>query len=481
MPTQMRAPLEKSNQHRPKEQAPAQLLAARGSGFSDSRTETTQLKTLQARMAHSAPLPARPVVQAAAAGAVVQLVEDESRRPELDQRIVELKKETIFILDKMKVLGEDWEKQYALKGKEKGSNILSDKTDYKAELRNEALKKIWSNMTAEEKLELVAMGARGGSKALGAIVRGGLELVSASESKGKKKAEKEPEKRDKNPKDSSSGSLLRNLSQDDMSALYEAYSTLREVRKKYNAIKADIEKEAGKFGESAGATLGKLRDEADFNKRMKVLKQDFKVAQARLGFVKAAIAENKDSGRYQEELDALGFALTNWVFGPGKVYEIELNEAGRKQHPKLCEETIDYISASGPAIRSGLVAEARNFLGGVIDGIVGVDPKEKAAAQGSLATELERVIAKSWWNVTHWGWTPAGVDAIRTELPKHKEPIDKLTRSKALAITAKGEKSSNRSPITQIFYDAMANLDTGNIQSLNTTKSIITEISTKLS
>ncbi len=418
--------------------------------------------------------------------APAQLVKDEAKRSVIDKRMDDLKKEAILILSKMKELGEDWEIKYAKKGKEKGSSILGEKTDYKAEIRKAALKQVWANLTPEEKLEMIGIGAKVTGKALGGVGRGvreGIGLLSES-SGGKKEKGKEPKKEEPEEEQSSSVSWISELSLDDLDNFYKAYSKVNEALDEITKAKEAIQKKAGQIGEALGAEVGKLRNEADFNKRMEAFRQEYFTAKARYHLLEAAITENADSERYQQEISALYYGIIQQVNAPGMVYFADLNESGRKKHPDWCQDAIANIKASGPIIdRGGLLGLGRSLLGGLGEAIE--SSREKAlkltGAQDELAVELGVVVNKSWSAYTKWGWTPTAVKSIKSALPKQATSVLKLTEAKKLAAATNKEKSDNRYAETQIFYDAMANVNINDLQSLKVAKSIIAEIGAKLS
>jgi hypothetical protein len=417
------------------------------------------------------------------ATAPAQLVKDEAKRSVLDTRMEDLKKEAILILSKMKELGEDWEIKYAKKGKEKGSNILGEKTDYKAEIRKAALKQIWANLSPEEKLQMISVGAKATGKALGGVgrvVKEGIGLLG--ESGGKK--EKEPEPEEEQEESSSSVSWISDLTLDDLKKFYNAYSQVNEALDEITKAKEAIQKKAGEVGESLGAEVGKLRNEADFNKRMEALRQEFMTARKRYELLNAAITENADSERYEPEIYALQAGLMNAIQGPAMVYRGgDLNEATRRKHPDICQDAIAGIKLSkrflGRGGLGGLIGSAFGFIGGLVE-----SEREKTqkltAAQNDLAIELNTVVNKSWSAFTKWVSTPAAVKSIKTMLPKQATSVQKLTEAKKLAAATNEEKSSNRYAETQIFYDAIAKVNITDVESLKVAKSIISEIGGKL-
>lgn len=422
----------------------------------------------------------------AMAGAPAQLVKDEGKRSITDTRVNDMKKDAISVLNKMLVLGEDWEMKYAQKGKEKGSSILSgEKTDYVAKVRRAALEEMWGSLTGEEKLTMISVGIRATGKVIGTVARAGTKAASGLLRRGE---EREEEPQPEREESSSAVSWLSLLSQDDVMAMYEAYSRVNEGLNRYAEAKALIQKKGGEIGESLGGAAGKLRNESDFNKRMSGLRQEFDVARARYKLLMATITENADSERYEEEIATLEYALIQEYNSPYMVYELgSLTEEGRKKHAEYCQQAIEAIRASshghGELVESAI--EVLSGWGAAIKGAFSSSAKKEQAqalkaAQSELATELFKVVNKSWGAFTKWRSTPTGVSAIKKALPGKPDDVAKLRDAVTRAASARAGKSDNRSSETQIFYDALATLQVGDLQSLKVTKSIIEEIGAKL-
>ncbi len=438
-----------------------------------------------------------------ASGQLVQLVKNDSLRPQTDKRMNDLKTETIGILTLLKELGEDWEKKYGKLAKEKASAktkglLDGGESDYPAEIRKAALRELWSQLSSEEKLEMATEAARLGGNALSAVVSNGwttlreLSGIAESTSGSKKKAksrekEKQKETEDRQPEEKEQGSgsigFLSELTAEDLSTLYDVYKLRKDALEKIAEAKSKIVDSAGAIGEHFGEAAGRIRNEVDFDKRMKAQEQAFKVARKRLEMLHEAIRENEDTDRYAKELDALDHALES-LNGPGIVYRISLNDNGRSKHPDLCQDAIGYIRASSPLVtrdKTGVewIGSLGRKLGSAFES--GSSKEQKiATAQSQLAAVLENAVDRSWGKFTSWGWTPTAIKKIRKELPRDRDPKDKLDWAKKVAGEATGKESDNRHPETQIFYEAMASLDTTNETSLLTTASILSQLSVKL-
>ncbi len=218
-------------------------------------------------------------------GNTVQRVREAGIRPQTDKRMNDLKDETIGILRLLKALGEDWEKKYGKLAKEKASekarSIMDrEETDYPAEIRKAALRELWNQLTPEEKFEMVTQAAKMGGKALSAVVSNGWEGLQgiSTSSGGSKKSSSRGKQKEEDTSSSASvmempkmGSLgfLSDLTVDDLNQLYELYRARKKALDKIAEAKSKVEETAGEIGEFFGKQAGKIRNEADFNKRMK--------------------------------------------------------------------------------------------------------------------------------------------------------------------------------------------------------------------
>ena len=428
----------------------------------------------------------------------VQRVREVGVRPQTDKRMTDLKKETIGILSLLKALGEDWEKKYGKLAKEKASekarSIMDrEETDYPAEIRKAALRELWNQLSPEEKFEMVTKAASLGGKALGAVVSNGwkgLQGMSGGSGGSSKSSSRGKEKEEDTGSSISvmeapeMGSLgfLSDLTVDDLNKLYELYRARKKALDKIAEAKSRVEETAGEIGEFFGEQAGKIRNEADFNKRMKAQRQAFMVAKKKLDLLREAIIANEDTARYTDEIDALDYAFSSPT-GPAMVYMFDLNESGRTKHPDLCQDAISYIRGSGPII----TRDTGEDLGSKFIGFVGSlakssDSKEQKlrSAQGDMATALETAVDKKWGKFTSWGWTPNAVKNIRKNLPRGKEAPEKLAWAKRIAKEAIGKESDNRHPETQIFYEALAKLKIDDLNSVKTATAILLQISSRL-
>jgi len=441
-------------------------------------------------------------------GTTVQLVKDESKRQETDVRMDHLVLETKVILKFLKQQGEDWAKIYGAKGKEKAETTVKDKmsgkkTDYPAEIRREALKRYWASLSAEEKLQLLMQAGGLLSKGAKLMASAGLEaaseLVGSSSGSGgssSKQKEKEPEeapkKSSKKSRSMPSIGWISELTTEDLQMLYDAYQQKKKVMSKIEKYQNKIVEESGKVGESIGTYIGTKRTEVEFIKRCNERKADFIVARKRYQFLKNTIEKNEDSDRYREEFEALHDALMN-INGPAMVYIFgELNSKGRGRYPEICGIALSNLKLShlkrpafafaesvGSTVKSGFMSIV-NKIGGK-----GPEMEEQAevalnTAQDLAANQLSVVVGKSWGSITSFWSKPAGVSAIAKALPKGKSSKDKLLKASILAKESAGKESSNRDAMTQIFYDALAEINLEDVQSITKTTSIIREIGGEL-
>ncbi|SIN80257.1 eCIS core domain-containing protein [Algoriphagus halophilus] len=448
-------------------------------------------------------------IQLKAVSHVTQLVNDAGLRPQTDERIDQLKDETVEILKVLSALGNDWEQKYGKIAKEKASGkaeslLKGEETDYPAEIRKAALKELWSRMSTEEKLEMAQEAARLGSNALGSVLSSGWELAkelafnsegepsqeeevvsSKSRSRQKEKAKARPKpKPSKEEAEKSQGSsgFLLNLTTDDINTLYELYKIRKEALSEIAKAKQQIVDTSGDIGEVLGANVGKLRDEYDFGKRMNSQKQAFLVARKKLDFLKEAINENADMARYKDEIEALEYAL-NSINGPRSVYIFDLNEEAKQGFPQKCSMAIDYIKISKPLIRDQTISEGLSSIGKALSSVVeGRGKKEEkiGAAKGQLVNTLEGALGKSWSNFTSWGWTPTGIKKMSKELKSADSTDAKLRVAISIAKDASGKESSNRYPETQFFYETLAKVDLNNENSLLIASSVLSQIGGKL-
>ncbi|MEM7087097.1 MAG: DUF4157 domain-containing protein [Bacteroidota bacterium] len=433
-----------------------------------------------------------------------QLVEDESKRQETDFRMDHLIVETKVILKFLKQQGEDWAKIYGEKGKEQAQTMVKDKLegkkkDYPAEIRREALKRYWASLSAEEKLELVTEAGGVLSKVAKVMASAGLQIASealqssgSGSSKSKKKKDEEPAKKPAKKKRSSpSVAWISELTTEDLDNLYQVYKQKKKVMSKIDEYQEKLVDESGKIGKAVGAYVGSKKTQLEFVKRVNERKQDFLVAKKRYLFLRAAIEKNKDNPRYKEELTALGDVFVN-LRGPAAIYLGLFDFERQDEFSELCSIALSNLKVAnvkrpayvmvekvGSAIASGF-----NKLKTKLSGKEGEEEErlqlELENAQESAADSLVRTLGKSWGGITTFWSKPAGVSAISKAVSKGKTASAKLQIASGLAKNSAGKESKNRDAMTQIFYEALADINVDDLQSVNRTASILKEIGGEL-
>jgi hypothetical protein len=424
----------------------------------------------------------------------------EEKRTETDTRMDELYEQAVAVLTSLQQTGTDWKKEYGEKGREKGKekakSVLSgEKSDPTSEIIREGLSRYWATLTPEEKLELVGEAAKKVGQGAKLLANAGLEASRGSG--GSKEKEKEPEKekprnepKKKSDEESSfvpSIGWLNELTSEDLETLYDAYKTKRKIMSKIAEIQEKITEGAGDIGEFVGSTVGGIKADVEFSEQCAKHRQNFLVARTRFEFLRGAIASNGDAERYASEMDALQYALFN-IHGPAMVYFLGgLDEKGRLLYPERCETALENLKSShlwrgGKARASGLVAAIGSGLRSILG--IGAEQDQKAltSAQKEMATELTRVANKSWRKFTSglFAFTPTGVSSIRDALTEGSKPTDKISKAIQAASEAKSKASDKRDPMTQIFYDAVAELKVDDINNLKKSVSIIQEVGAKL-
>ena len=442
-----------------------------------------------------------------AVGSIAQLVLDEGKREETDVRMDHLVLEAKVILKFLKQQGEDWAKIYGEKGKEQAETMVKDKLegkkkDYPAEIRREALKRYWASLSAEEKLELVSEAGGVLSKVAKVMASAGLQVASeviqsggsgiSEGSKPKKEKQEEPAKKPAKKKRSSpSVAWISELTTDDLETLYQVYKQKKKVMKKIDEYQQKLVSESGKIGKAVGAYVGSKKTQLEFINRVNERKQDFLVAKKRYLFLAAAIERNQDTARYQEELDALLDVFVN-IKGPAAIYIGLFDFEKQDEFSALCSLALNNLKAAnikrpafvmvekvGATIVSGF-KKVKNFVSGK-----GAEEEERLQlvlenAQELAAANLASTVGKSWGGITTFWSKPAGVTAISKAVSKGKSAKAKLQIASGLAKESAGKESSNRDAMTQIFYDALADVNVDDVQSVNRTASILSEVGGQL-
>jgi len=441
-------------------------------------------------------------------GSTAQLVLDETKRQETDVRMDHLVLDAKVILKFLKQQGEDWAKIYGEKGKEQAETMVRDKLegkkkDYPAEIRREALKRYWASLSAEEKLELVSEAGGVLSKVAKVMASAGLHVASeviqsgGSGSSGgskpkKEKQEEEPAKKPAKKKRSSpSVAWISELTTDDLDTLYQVYKQKKKVMKKIDEYQQKLVGESGKIGKAVGAYVGGKKTQMEFINRVNERKQDFLVAKKRYLFLRDTIEKNQDKPRYKDELAALLDVFVN-IKGPAAIYIGLFDFEKQDEFSELCSIALGNLKAAnikrpafamvekvGSTIMSGL-KKAKDFVSGKSEEEEARTQLVLENAQESAAANLASTVGKSWGGVTTFWSKPAGVTAISKALSKGKSPKAKLQIASGLAKESAGKESSNRDAMTQIFYDALADVNVEDVQSVNRTASILAEVGGQL-
>lgn len=442
-----------------------------------------------------------------AVGSTAQLVLDESKREETDVRMDHLVLDAKVILKFLKQQGEDWAKIYGEKGKEQAETMVKDKLegkkkDYPAEIRREALKRYWASLSAEEKLELVSEAGGVLSKVAKVMASAGLQVASevvqsggsgsSGGSKAKKEKQEEPVKKPAKKKRSSpSVAWISELTTDDLDTLYQVYKQKKKVMKKIDEYQQKLVGESGKIGKAIGAYVGGKKTQLEFVNRVNERKQDFLVAKKRYLFLKAAIEKNKDNARYKEELAALQDVFTN-IKGPAAIYIGLFDFEKQDEFSELCSIALGNLKAANIKRPAFVMVEkvGSTIMSGfkkVKDFVSGKGEEEEARlqlvlenAQESAAANLASTVGKSWGGITTFWSKPAGVTAITKAVSKGKTAKAKLQIASGLAKESAGKESSNRDAMTQIFYDALADINVDDVHSVNQTASILAEVGGQL-
>lgn len=426
------------------------------------RPASASARTVQRQTTIGGPVANR-ALRAPTVGALVQRVEDEALREGHNGRMNALKGRVINILTVLKEAGQNWEEQYGEKGKRKAEQTVQDKlsgkeSDTLGELRKKALKKIWQEMTLEQKAELVRQAGRLGVEAASHIRLPSLPTVEPSPSSGSKR---EPTTDRQERGGSSALTVLGSLNAEDVRGMWEAYGQIRELEKKKAEAEQWIVEKAGKLGKEGGAFFGGLRDDWEFSNRATAYHKHFFKARDQYDGLVEAIKSNDDEGWYGNELAALNFALHS-LNGPMMAF-LGINDEARKQYPAVCATAIEAIGDSkrgtgfggfvarvGSALSSGLskVEQALGLAGPLKN------------AQKRLVAKIGEVAAKDWGSKTFgFGKKPKGVDEIRKALALGSDTPDKLEYAISEAKVRAGKTSLFRSKLTTGFYDAIREVD----------------------
>lgn len=434
------------------------------------------------------PLQARLITNNSAMGPI-QMVDDEAR-PVYDEKMTELVEQTIAIITELGQKGNDWKAQYQKKGKqkarEKTGNLLSgkkDNTDYKKEV----LKKIWGQLTYREKLSVAR--AVGGSLFQAVKTAGSAfseipfsEMISFGDGNSEREEREERgnrESRSKREAESSDYSesfiskILDEITLEDAENAYDVYKEYGRFNNQIKKAKGEIIDSSGEVGGQIGAFFGDIRDRYEFSEQCESQRRSIFLARKRLSILRPQVSGDS---RYNDEINALDDALFKF-HGPTKVFG-DLDANWDKDYAEVCDIALENLKLAKIS-RSGILGGFKN-LGRLVRIIPESEstgnqqmvpnlekPDSLESAQAGLVSKLKQVTNKSWGAKTFFFFTPSGISKIKTELNKDKSPSEILAKIKVLVATFKSfESSTNRSDETQILYDALANINVNNLNSV---------------
>lgn len=277
----------------------------------------------------------------------IQQVKDKNKRPEIDTRVLDLKKETESLLKELLKEGPNWEAQYEKEGQERAEKYTEKKLSrqkgesWQSKFEKKVLKELWSSLSREDQLKMFGMAtgavvgiATAAAVGLGKFISKAVKTVMDSTGSGNKE-KKEAEK----PKDSS---WLDNIDDDTIRALYNAYKIKRNVSNKIEKAEGKIIETIGGFGKSVGKAIGGIRNDWAFSGKMGKIKPQFHKDRKELESIMKIIRENEDTERYSEITEVL-----EYVFNGGYnsnlylIHAIEganFTKEGMKEYEAECYE-----------------------------------------------------------------------------------------------------------------------------------------------
>ncbi len=479
-------------------------LQAKGVAINDDAGLEAEADVMGAKALQAKPMSATSL-KSAAPSPVIQRVDD-AIRAQTDTQMDGLKARTKLILAQLNAKGANWKatwgEQAESGAKGKAKAILNNEKGESTETM--IVKKIWSELTPEEKLDVISNVASAGFQAL-------KTAIDVAPDRGKKAASEPAPKKAREEDETSSGAGrqvasavahgLGQMTSDDFEAALRFLHEKRKFEKKIAKTKAQIEGVAGDAGRAVGEAVGDARDDYDFGKLIKAMKPEFLAARGKLHELEKAIADNTDVLRYDEELDALGWALDGLIGGPSEPFRLgDLSAEARLTYPERCAEAIQNIndatrqlftgdSTADGAAPSGLLArgwalgaEVVGKAAGRAQDATGVgksDAAKVAVAQEQTASALKFLVRQDWSAVTSWGSTPKGVKAIRG-IDRGMDAKPYLTDAKEKAV-ARGPSGSGRdAEVTQPFYVALQQLNIDDVGALKTAAAALVGIEAAL-
>jgi uncharacterized protein DUF4157 len=413
---------------------------------------------------------------------IVQRVKNEGLRAVTDPQIDALKQRTILILQQLNTKAQSWantwgeDAEKAVRKKVKG--VLNGEKGESME--SMVAKKIWENLTAEEKLRVCVESIGVAGRVVGTLI---TEAVSGEKSK----EEEAPRERERSEGSGIGGYVLTGvadslsaLTGDDIAAMYRVMKRKGEIMAKVDEAKKEIEDALGNVAEGAGRSVGEIRDEHAFEKLIAELQPEFSGAIAKFQELRSTILTNGDKERYNDELAGLQDALVARS-GPWAAMKFAglINAEARLAYPALCQKHIEEINSARRFTLdpvkpdAGFLEKAAALvLGGVRAPAI---TDQSAVEKENTASALKRLVNKDWSRVTKYWSVPTGVKKLRA-IDRGMDADKYLAKVKTEAAKF-GAAGSNRDEHTTIpLYAALTALDPANAQSLIATTAEIRRI-----
>lgn len=414
-----------------------------------------------------------------------QLVVDERKRPQIDDRVNDLKAEVIHIWENLSKEGEDWELIKAAERREQGEEKAKEKLDGKKEkspstsekILKKVLKEMWSKASALDKIKIVGLlGSAGLATVVAVIGAVGVGIKEAiglgADANGSGSGEKKSE---------SDSSWVDRITDKELEAVYKVYQYHQEYKKKLQEAKSKVIETTGDVAEWFGGKEGIQKVKMDFSKKVKEGLRKLIVARKRLGLIQKAIKQNKDEVRYGSIETAIADALlmegdfgdlTLWLGLNDDLKLVdgfkEFEQKGLEKVANLKEASIDLGGAAG-------------FFGHhfdrLDDKLTGLGSKKRMEdTKANLIGKLKEVI--DLW-MKKMRIPPDGVKQLNEELRKDTSPTEKLQGATNIAV-GRMKKNSKRDEITQILYETLQKLQPDDLRNLKKSISELESIKSEL-
>ena len=393
---------------------------------------------------------------------------DDGIRSEADVEMDALKARTTLMLDQLAAKAENWSAKWGDKAKKAAEDKVRKKLDgEKGEsIEKQAVKKIWAQLTFEEKAEIVTESAKAALTVFGTVAREATlpPMPSSSDNGRKPRDRRQPREESRSSGGVNVLESLSALTKDDAEMAYEFLKAYRKTRKHIEEAKDKIVETAGLVGKATGEMVGTFRDEHEFENLIKAHHDEFRGAFDAFIALEQKVTSNGDKARYQDELDMLHNAL-RFPGGPrvAFTYGGGIIEAKRLAFPAECRKAASDINAVWRTY-SGMEKVAKNLNKLRFGGVDSLN-SQVAVNQEKAASAIRAIARQSWKKVTKVWSTPGGVGKIR-KLDETKSGAAYLADAKAKAAAAGAPGKYRDTEVTQPFYTAVAGVSIDNVQSL---------------